>query len=114
RIVPGVETAGSPTGPAANALAADRLGEWLGAGVLVRDPGPAIYIYEQNGSSFLQRGLIALVGVGPPAETGVFPHEGVMPGPVAGRRSLMLATRSNLEPIFLVYNGGSSGQLPGR
>jgi uncharacterized protein (DUF1015 family) len=109
-ILPGPETGGPPSYPAANALAADRLGEWLGSGVLVRDPGPAFYIYEQNGSSLLQRGLIALVGVGPPAETGIFPHEGVMPGPVAGRRSLMLATRANLEPIFLVYNGGASGE----
>ena len=32
-----------------------------------------------------------------------------MPGPVAGRRELMMATRANLEPILLVYNGGESG-----
>ena len=30
-----------------------------------------------------------------------------MAGPVAGRRELMKATRSNLEPILLVYNGGT-------
>jgi uncharacterized protein (DUF1015 family) len=32
-----------------------------------------------------------------------------MAGPVAGRRELMKATRSNLEPILLVYNGGAEG-----
>jgi uncharacterized protein (DUF1015 family) len=37
----------------------------------------------------------------------VLPHEGVMAGPVAGRRELMKATQSNLEPILLVYNGGT-------
>jgi uncharacterized protein (DUF1015 family) len=31
-----------------------------------------------------------------------------MPGPVTGRRELMKATRSNLEPILLVYSGGGS------
>ena len=36
----------------------------------------------------------------------MLPNEGVMPGPVAGRRELMKSTRSNFEPILLVYNGG--------
>jgi uncharacterized protein (DUF1015 family) len=31
----------------------------------------------------------------------------VMAGPVTGRRELMEKTRSNLEPILLVYNGGT-------
>lgn len=110
-ILPGPETGGPPGAPVAGALAARRLGEWLGSGALVRDPSPAIYIYEQNGSSLLQRGLIGLVRVGEPSAAGIFPHEAVMPGPVAGRRSLMRETRANLEPIFLVYNGeaGSGG-----
>lgn len=110
-ILPGPETGGPPGASAAGALAARRLDEWLGSGALVRDPSPAIYIYEQNGSSLLQRGLIGLVRVGEPSAAGIFPHEAVMPGPVAGRRSLMRETRANLEPIFLVYNGeaGSGG-----
>ncbi len=60
-------------------------------------------MYEQRGADWVQRGLIGLVAVGTGA---VHPHEGVMAGPVAGRRELMKATRSNLEPILLVYNGG--------
>jgi uncharacterized protein (DUF1015 family) len=110
-ILPGPETGGPPGASAAGTLAARRLDEWLGSGALVRDPSPAIYIYEQNGSSLLQRGLIGLVRVGEPSAAGIFPHEAVMPGPVAGRRSLMRETRANLEPIFLVYNGeaGSGG-----
>jgi len=88
---------------AAGEVAADRLGSWLSAGVLVPDPEPALYVYEQSGPGFTQRGLIGLVGVGNP---GILPHEGVMPGLVTGRRELMMATRANLEPILLVYNGG--------
>jgi uncharacterized protein (DUF1015 family) len=92
-------------GPDPAADAAGRLREWLASGVLVRDPTPGIYIYEQNdGAGGVQRGLICLVGIG----TGILPHEDVMPGPVAGRRELMAATRSNLEPIFLVYDGSAS------
>ena len=107
-ILPGPETGGPVSAAAAGALAADRLDEWLSTGALVRDECPAIYVYEQNGSSVLQRGLVLLVRVGPPSSSGIFPHEAVMPGPVAGRRALMEATRANLEPIFLVYNGGGA------
>ena len=90
---------------AAGAVAADRLRSWLASGVLAPDPEPALYVYEQRGPGFLQRGLIGLVGVGTP---GILPHEGVMPGPVTGRREIMMATRANLEPILLVYNGDAS------
>ncbi len=117
-------TGGSPAGPggpggpggsfprASNALAAGRLREWLADGVLAPDPEPALYVYEQSGPGWLQRGLIGLVGVGTPDSAGVLPHEGVMPGPVTGRRELMMATRANLEPIFLVYNGGTDSADP--
>ena len=91
---------------AAGAVAAERLGSWLSAGVLAPDPEPALYVYEQRGPGFTQRGLIGLVGVG---TDGILPHEGVMPAIVSGRRELMMATRANLEPILLVYNGGESG-----
>ena len=84
-------------------VAAARLRDWLTEGVLAVDDSPALYVYEQRAADWVQRGLIGLVAVGTAA---VHPHEGVMPGLVAGRRELMKATRSNLEPILLVYNGG--------
>ena len=89
---------------AAGEIAAARLRAWLADGVLAPDDQPALYIYEQRGPGLVQRGLIGLVRVGTPA---IHPHEDVMPGPVAGRRELMAVTRSNLEPILLVYNGGT-------
>jgi uncharacterized protein (DUF1015 family) len=94
-------------GAEADTLAASRLRDWLASGVLVPDPDPALYVYEQSGAGWRQRGLIGLVAVGTPDSAGILPHEGVMPGPVTGRRELMMATRANLEPIFLVYNGGA-------
>jgi len=91
---------------AAGEIAATRLRGWLAEGVLAVDGAPALYVYEQRGADWVQRGLIGLVAVGTAA---VHPHEGVMAGPVAGRRELMKATRSNLEPILLVYNGAAEG-----
>ena len=87
-------------------VAAGRLSAWLAEGALAVDDSPALYVYEQRAADWVQRGLIGLVAVGTDA---VHPHEGVMPGPVAGRRELMKDTRSNLEPILLVYNGGAGG-----
>ena len=89
--------------PAEGEVAAARLRDWLTEGVLAVDDSPALYVYEQRAADWVQRGLIGLVAVGTAA---VHPHEGVMPGLVAGRHELMKATRSNLEPILLVYNGG--------
>jgi uncharacterized protein (DUF1015 family) len=95
----------------ASRAAAALLREWLSAGVLIRDRMPALYLYEQAGeaSSWLQRGIISLVRLGSPETAGILPHEGVMPGLVADRRVLMAATRANLEPIFLIYDGEGAG-----
>jgi uncharacterized protein (DUF1015 family) len=93
-------------GKDAPALAARLLAEWMSDGVLIRDRTPAFYLYEQSAPSWRQRGIVGLVRLGSPDSAGILPHEGVMPGPVAGRRQLMAATEANLEPIFLVYDGG--------
>lgn len=85
--------------------ARDTLREWLDSGVLVTDPQPALYVYEQRGPSVLQRGVIGDIGLNPGA---VLPHEDVMPGPVADRLALMSTTQANLEPIFLLLSGGLS------
>jgi uncharacterized protein (DUF1015 family) len=73
----------------------------------------SLYIYEQSGldgaAPWLQRGIIGLVRLGSPESAGILPHEGVMPGLVAGRRELMAATQANLEPIFLIYDGEQPG-----
>ena len=97
----------------ASKAAASLLREWLSAGVLIRDRMASLYIYQQSDDAHpacLQRGIIGLVRLGPPDSAGILPHEGVMPGLVAGRRELMAATQANLEPIFLIYDGEQPGE----
>jgi uncharacterized protein (DUF1015 family) len=90
--------------------AAVSLREWQEQRILVTDPAPALYLYEQSaagdtGRALLQRGLIGAVRLAPPEAGIVLPHEDVSPEPVAGRLALMEATQANLEPIFLLYDG---------
>jgi uncharacterized protein (DUF1015 family) len=82
--------------------AAATLRRWLADGSLIIDPEPALYVYETTG----QRGLIGALGLRPETDQVILPHENVYPGPVRDRLALMTATRANLEPIFLVYEGG--------
>jgi len=95
--------------------AARLLGDWQREGILVAGDEPALYVYEQRltggtgPEQVLQRGLIGAVRLAPAADRIVLPHEDVMPGPVRGRRQLMEATQANLEPIFLLYEGGLAG-----
>jgi uncharacterized protein (DUF1015 family) len=92
--------------------AARLLADWRREGILVAGDEPALYVYEQRRTGtagdegVLQRGLIGTVRLAPDASRIVLPHEDVMPGPVRGRRQLMEATQANLEPIFLLYEGG--------
>lgn len=95
--------------------AAESLWLWQRDQILVTDPEPAMYVYEQSaseGSAWLQRGLIGAVHLVPPQAGVVLPHEDVSPGPVAGRLALMEATQANLEPIFLLYDGHADGEGP--
>ncbi len=99
--------------------AARLLADWQRERILVTGDRPALYVYEQRRSGgaggdtgVLQRGLIGAVRLAPPAARIVLPHEDVMPGPVRGRRQLMEATQANLEPIFLLYEGGRAGDGP--
>ncbi len=94
--------------------AAADLAHWLADEVPVPDPEPALYVYEQANSGsgsaaagVMQRGLVGALRLVPPSAGVVLPHENVAPGPVAGRRQLMEATQANLEPIFLLYEGGN-------
>ena len=97
-------------------VAAQTLRKWIADGVLVPDPEASLYVYEERAGEDagswrgtwpgLQRGLIGAIALASPAAGIVLPHEGVTPVVVADRRRLMEATGANLEPIFLVYQGG--------
>ncbi|WP_245929022.1 DUF1015 family protein [Murinocardiopsis flavida] len=96
------------SGPDRYRTAAATLHRWIATGVLVRDPEPVLYVYEQTGlDGERQRGLIGALRL-PRTPGGVVrAHEDVADTPVADRAALMAATRANLEPIFLLYQGGS-------
>jgi uncharacterized protein (DUF1015 family) len=94
------------------AEAARTLREWQDEQILLPDPEPGLYVYEQTGpgeTEVTQRGLIGALRLRPVDAGVVRPHENVAPGPVAGRLQLMEATQANLEPIFLLYDGRGRG-----
>ena len=84
--------------------AARELRSWQAGGVLTRDRVPALYVYEHVNASATALGLVGAVGLTSP----VLPHEDTFPGPVADRAALMDATRAQLEPILLTYEGGGA------
>ncbi len=91
--------------------AGETLRDWLASGVLATDALPALYVYEQSGLGLLQRGLIGEVGLADPEQMIILPHENVQPGLIADRLALLRATQANLEPIFLLYDGGGPASL---
>jgi len=100
---------GDPADPAPYAAAAQTLSEWVDDGVLSTDPQPAIYVYEMTTSDGdSTRGLLGAVSLREYGDGVILPHENTMAGPVADRLALMTATEANLEPIYLVYDGGGA------
>lgn len=95
---------GTPQGYAA---AAETLRAWREANVLVRDPEPGVYVLQQefatpDGQTYVRRGVIG--GLRPEGyEPGtVRPHERTHRGPKADRLALGQATRTAVEPIFVL------------
>jgi uncharacterized protein (DUF1015 family) len=97
------------TGQDRYSRAAATLESWREAGVLVPDQEPALYVYEQAApDGHVQRGLLGALALTPPEDGIVLPHENTMAGPVSDRLSLYTAVDADLEPIFLVYDGGGA------
>ena len=89
--------------------AAERIQRWIDVGLARTDPGAALYVYEmQPIHASATRGLIGAVELRPAEDGVILPHENTMAGPVADRLALMSATDANLEPIYLVYDGGGA------
>src|SRR3954470_10598518 len=89
-------------------VAARTLADWRDEGFLVADDTPALYVYEEQADGHIQRGLVGALGLSPAEDGIVLPHENTMAGPVADRLALMAAVEADLEPIFLVYDGGGA------
>jgi uncharacterized protein (DUF1015 family) len=94
---------------AAYQAAAKRLSNWVASGRWLVDDVPALYVYElATPGGSLTRGLLGALELRDPADGIVLPHENTMAGPVADRLALMRATEADLEPIYLVYEGGGT------
>jgi uncharacterized protein (DUF1015 family) len=105
-VLPGEPTAERPDPYAA---AAQRLERQVDSGLYAVDERAALYVYEMtDAAGAVTRGLLGAVELRDPADGVILPHENTMAGPVADRLALMTATEANVEPIYLVYDGGGA------
>ena len=84
--------------------------DWREQGVLTRDDAPGYWLLSQDyvgpdGVSRTRTGLVASLRAEPYENGVVLPHERTHSGPKEGRLRLLRATRTQLEPIFLLYEG---------
>jgi uncharacterized protein (DUF1015 family) len=87
------------------------LADWRSHGVLGRDERPAYWLLRQDyvgpdGVPRSRTGLVASLRAEPYEHGVVLPHERTHRGPKEGRLRLLRATKTQLEPIFLLYEGG--------
>jgi uncharacterized protein (DUF1015 family) len=95
-----------PTGEG-YAGAAAQLDRWVADGLYAVDPDPTMYVYEmRDATGHVTRGLMGAVELRAAEDGVILPHENTMAGPVADRLEVMTATDADLEPIYLVYDGG--------
>jgi uncharacterized protein (DUF1015 family) len=88
--------------------AARDLAAWREAGVLVEEE-PSYWWLQQDyvgpdGVARSRHGLVAALRAQPYEDAVVLPHERTHAGPKEGRLRLLRATRTQLEPIFLLYD----------
>jgi uncharacterized protein (DUF1015 family) len=89
--------------------AARELAAWRKTGVLVEEPEPAYWWLSQryvgpDGVEREREGFVAALRVEPYENRVVLPHERTHAGPKEGRLRLLRATRTQLEPIFLLWD----------
>src|SRR3954468_19658766 len=90
--------------------AARDLTEWRAKEVLAREADAGVWLLSQeytgpDGVERTRSGFLASLRAEPYAEGVVLPHERTHSGPKEGRLRLLRATRTQLEPIFLLYEG---------
>jgi uncharacterized protein (DUF1015 family) len=82
------------------------LRRWEADGVLDRDDAPALWLYELSPGDGAPPtvGWLGAVGLPAPGSGAVLPHEDTYAPAVEGRRELLAATRTDLEPIVLAHD----------
>jgi uncharacterized protein (DUF1015 family) len=86
------------------------LERWRVEGVLAEDKEPALWALAQDfvgpdGVPRTRTGVVASLQLEPYEARVVLPHERTHAGPKEGRLRLLRATRTELEPIFLLHRG---------
>jgi uncharacterized protein (DUF1015 family) len=104
--------------PDSELRAAADLASWRQQDILVGEP-PAVWALEQDyvgpdGVARRRSGLVASLKVEPYERGTVLPHERTHAGPKEERLRLLRATRVQLEPIFLLYDGEAPAGAPDR
>lgn len=103
--------------PESEEHAATLLREWRDEQILVRDESSAWALSQSytgpDGVSRTRNGLVASLRVEPYDKRIVLPHERTHAGPKEGRLRLLRATRTQLEPIFLLHDGPRA-EIPDR
>ena len=95
--------------PESPEAAAKALASWRESGVL-REEEPALWWVEQtytgpDGVERTREGIAGGLEATPYAAGDVLPHERTHEGPKEGRLNILRATNTQLEPIFLLYDG---------
>jgi uncharacterized protein (DUF1015 family) len=85
------------------------LADWRANGVLAEEE-PSHWALEQDytgpdGVARTRRGIVASLRIEPYEKRVVLPHERTHAGPKEGRLRLLRATRTQLEPIFMLHDG---------
>ena len=90
--------------------AARELENWRETGVVVQEEEPAYWWLSQeyvgpDGVARTREGFVAALRTEPYENRVILPHERTHAGPKEGRLRLLDATRTQLEPIFLLWDG---------
>jgi uncharacterized protein (DUF1015 family) len=96
--------------PDSEEQAARDLVDWRAEGILVEDEEPSYWWLSQeyvgpDGVARTREGFVAALRTEPYERQVILPHERTHAGPKEGRTRLLEATRTQLEPIFLLWDG---------
>ena len=102
--------------PESPEAAAETLAAWRADGTL-REEEPALWWIEQtftgpDGVERTREGIAGAIEATPYAAGDVLPHERTHAAPKEDRLRLLRATRTQLEPIFLLYDGDPAASRP--
>jgi uncharacterized protein (DUF1015 family) len=98
--------------------AAATLARWQADGTLTADDGDSFYVYrmshtDEGGRPRRTTGVIGALGLEPPGEGDVLPHEHTTPKAKSDRLDLLRSTSHNLSPIWgLSLASGLSARCP--